>query len=292
MARGRRTGRADGSADGAELGLGGLGGTSSREASGAPLDTRRYLALSKTPTYGVLAALPLLLLYDVLIAFVNRGQRVSVRNGAEVLLGRALAAVGAPTALGLTAVLAVLGVLFVVREQRRAPVPLDRRVFGRMAAESAVLAILIGPVVRTATSIVLAPLPGPSLAIPTIGFPPLAMTAQPSNGPLAQIALSLGAGLYEELVFRVILVTAIAWAVRASGKTSARGALAVAVVTGAVLFSAAHYRPFNPAGETLLLTSFAYRFMAGLAFSALFAVRGFGVTAWTHALYDVWVVLR
>ena len=99
------------------------------------------------------------------------------------------------------------------------------------------------------------------------------------------------AGLYEELVFRVLLVTAIAFAVRTWGRTGPRGALGVAVVGSALLFSLAHYRPFNPAGETFAVVSFAYRFVAGLAFSALYAGRGFGIAAWTHALYDVWVVV-
>lgn len=267
-----------------------------QRSPGAGIGVRHYLALSKSPTYGVLAALPLLLLYDLLIAFVNRGQRVGVRNGAEVLLGRALDAVGAPATLGLTAVLAVLGVLFVLREQRRLPVPLDQRVFAAMIGESAVLALLMGPIVRTVTSLLLAPLTvataAAGLVARTAAVPALALAAQPSPGPVAQIALSLGAGLYEELVFRVILVTGIAWAVRATGRTSPRTALAIAVVASAVLFSAAHYRPFNPAGEGLALASFTFRFVAGLAFSALFAVRGFGVTVWTHALYDVWIVLR
>jgi hypothetical protein len=29
----------------------------------------------------------------------------------------------------------------------------------------------------------------------------------------------------------------------------------------------------------------------GVFFSALYLTRGFGITAWTHALYDVFVVL-
>jgi len=253
-------------------------------AAAGALTLGRYGRLSRTPVYGVLAALPLLALYEVLIALVNRARPLDVRNGAEVLLGRALAAVGAPAALGLTAVLVALGGLFVVREQRRAPVPLDRRVFGWMLAESAAWALAVGPVVSGVTAVLLSPLPGVLLAAPAqaLGTP----------GPVTRIALSLGAGLYEELVFRVLLVTLIAAAVRATGRTGRRGALAVAVVVSALLFSLAHYRPFNPAGEALAVASMVYRFVAGLAFSALFAWRGFGVAAWTHALYDVWIVLR
>jgi hypothetical protein len=30
--------------------------------------------------------------------------------------------------------------------------------------------------------------------------------------------------------------------------------------------------------------------VAGLAFSGLYVARGFGITAWTHALYDVFLL--
>lgn len=277
-------------------------GPSAGPSSAPTFGWRRYVRLSRTPVYGVLAALPLLALYDVLIALVNRGRAVTVRNGAEMLLGRALNAVGAPAALGLTSLIVALGVLFVAREQRRSPVPIDRRVLAWMLGESALWAALIEPVIGAATAVLLSPLADPTRVgalwkLPAGGpIVPLALAAQGAGqagygGPITRIALSLGAGLYEELVFRVLLVTAIAWAVRAWGRTGPRGALAAAVFGSALLFSLAHYRPFNPAGEAFGIVTFVYRFVAGLAFSLLYAGRGFGIAAWTHALYDVWVVI-
>jgi hypothetical protein len=63
----------------------------------------------------------------------------------------------------------------------------------------------------------------------------------------------------------------------------------VAVVSGALLFSLFHY--IGPGGDRLQLYSFVYRTIGGLFFSALYVVRGFGITAWTHALYDVLVLV-
>ena len=62
-----------------------------------------------------------------------------------------------------------------------------------------------------------------------------------------------------------------------------------ATVTGAFVFSAFHY--LGPLGDPLRLESFVFRALAGVAFSALYLTRGFGITAWTHALYDVAVLL-
>ena len=69
-----------------------------------------------------------------------------------------------------------------------------------------------------------------------------------------------------------------------------RGAGILAAVVGAVLFSAFHY--IGPYGDRLTAYSFVFRTIAGLAFSALFLLRGFGITAWTHALYDAFLLLR
>jgi hypothetical protein len=63
----------------------------------------------------------------------------------------------------------------------------------------------------------------------------------------------------------------------------------VAVIVGALVFSAFHY--IGPLGEPFRLESFVFRTLAGLAFSAMYLTRGFGITAWTHALYDVAVLL-
>ena len=97
--------------------------------------------------------------------------------------------------------------------------------------------------------------------------------------------VSLGAGIYEELLFRVVLVGLLAVAARALLGWRPLTAGAVATLLGAAIFSAFHY--VGPYGDRLELYSFAFRMVAGLFFSALYLLRGFGITAWTHALYDV-----
>ncbi|HEY7769135.1 type II CAAX prenyl endopeptidase Rce1 family protein, partial [Longimicrobium sp.] len=66
-------------------------------------------------------------------------------------------------------------------------------------------------------------------------------------------------------------------------------AAAVAVIVSAFIFSAFHY--IGPYAYPLELGSFTFRLLAGVAFSALYVWRGFGIAAWTHALYDVFLVI-
>jgi membrane protease YdiL (CAAX protease family) len=102
------------------------------------------------------------------------------------------------------------------------------------------------------------------------------------------LMISLGAGLYEELVFRVLLVSGLLLGARFVFGWRRATAATFAVVVGALIFSAFHY--IGPYGDALELPSFLFRAIAGVAFSALYVTRGFGITAWTHALYDVFVL--
>ena len=110
-----------------------------------------------------------------------------------------------------------------------------------------------------------------------------------SMGVGTRLMLALGAGLYEELLFRVLLVGGLAAGFRwlLGGQAIAAG-IAAALI-GALVFSAFHY--IGDYGDKLELASFTFRAIAGLAFSALYLTRGFGVTAWSHALYDVYVMV-
>ena len=53
-----------------------------------------YFSLTRTATYGFLAALPLFLLYEILILVVNEGDVAQVRVGADVWIKQILAAIG------------------------------------------------------------------------------------------------------------------------------------------------------------------------------------------------------
>jgi hypothetical protein len=238
---------------------------------------RSYWEESRSHRYSLLFALPLLLLYEVLevVAPVRSAGGV-VRNGADVILTGLFTAALGPRGPMVFMALVIGGALVLIWRDRRSG-PIRPGFFALMFAESCVLALVFGVVIGTATVRLLGPLRA------------LAMSANGLDGPLlARLTLSLGAGLYEELLFRVVLVALIANALRLIG-FSRMIAGVVAVVTGALIFSAFHY--IGPFGEPLRLESFVFRFLAGLGFSALYLTRGFGITAWTHALYDVMVLM-
>lgn len=239
---------------------------------------RRYFDLSRTQTYSLLFAAPLLLLYEAGAAWLA-GSNGGLRNGADVLLRTLLAAGGVGGTAALTALLLGAGAVAVALEQRRRRVRLEPRIFLGMLMESAGLALVFGLVVGMATRWVLDAVT-PRLAAGGGAFGTLTL---PEG-----VVLSLGAGVYEELVFRVLLVGVLLAALRAIGigRTNARPA---AAILAALAFSAFHY--LGPYADAWAVSSFTFRFIAGLAFSALFLARGFGIAAWTHALYDVFLLI-
>ena len=89
-------------------------------------------------------------------------------------------------------------------------------------------------------------------------------------------------------MFRVIIAGALDVAARRVLGWRPWMAGVFAVVVSATVFSAAHY--IGPYGDPFQVESFVYRLIGGTVFSALYLTRGFGITAWTHALYDLLVL--
>jgi hypothetical protein len=153
-----------------------------------------------------------------------------------------------------------------------------------MLAESCFLAAAFGTIIGTLTANIL------HLHMAILAGGAGAGAGALAHSPVAtRIMLALGAGIYEELLFRVILVSGIAALVERLFGWRHNVAGAVAVVLSATIFSAFHY--IGPYGDVLRLDSFLFRFLGGVAFSILYLLRGFGITAWTHALYDVLVLV-
>lgn len=234
------------------------------------MNWQTYHRTTRTATYGFLSALPLFVLYEVMILAVNEGRIAQVRVGAEVWLKGLLALIGGTgfAVLGLVVLAVGVGVFLYEREKK---IPLRTRYFAWMVGESAVYAVVVAMAVSTLVGV-------------------LFMAVPPAEGDLwTQLALSIGAGVYEELVFRVLLVGGLFLLFQHLFAQPLAGYL-LAAVLGAALFSLVHY--LGPFGDAFTLASFAFRFFFGLALNGLFLWRGFGVAAWTHALYDVMVVTR
>ena len=257
--------------------------TSSSASSSAGTSRKSsYFALSRAHRYSILFALPLLLGYEALAALHKGGD---LRNGADVMLRSIFIALAGPRGSAIfMAVIILVGVFFVVRDMRSTAGGLRFRIFVGMLVEAVVLAAAFGLIIGVTTAKLLGSLHALSIPGGHAAGGALAHTPWPTR-----LMLSLGAGLYEELFFRVLLVGGLAAGARVVLGTGRKVSGVLAAVLGALIFSAFHY--IGPYGDRLELQSFTFRALSGLAFSALYLVRGFGITAWTHALYDAFLLL-
>ena len=137
-----------------------------------------------------------------------------------------------------------------------------------MFLESTVLAVIFGLMTDSITGIIL--------------------SAGSSTQLWEQIMLSLGAGVYEEFLFRVALISGSVFVFEKVFEFKRVSALSAGVVISAFIFSLFHY--FGSLGDTFYFSTFTYRFVAGILLGGLYILRGFGVTAYTHSLYDLLIV--
>jgi Type II CAAX prenyl endopeptidase Rce1-like len=246
-----------------------------------PLAKTSYWSATRSPRYSLLFAVPLLVLYEILAVGLSGSELGDVRNGADVLLKSVFIALGGRYGVTAFSVLLLGAGAWMVGRDWRKHGGVRPRLFAGMVLESVVYAILLGFIAGALTSLLLhgrlalvsqAPVAG-AFGLPT------------------QLMISLGAGIYEELLFRVLLVSGLAALARGVLRWNAVSAGVFATVGGALIFSLFHY--IGPYGDEFTLGSFTFRAVAGLLFSALYLLRGFGITAWSHALYDVFLsVLR
>ena len=118
-----------------------------------------------------------------------------------------------------------------------------------------------------------------------------AAQTQQTNPIILEIVTAFGAGIYEELVFRLILICLLMIFFQDFLNLSRANSILLSVVVSATLFSAHHHIYFVNGrfalAEPFSVSRFAFRSLAGIYFAGLFAARGFAITAGCHAFYDI-----
>ncbi|MCH9008490.1 CPBP family intramembrane metalloprotease [candidate division KSB1 bacterium] len=217
---------------------------------------------------------PLWLLYQVLAYQLNHGFGGNFRTGIDILFAASLRQVGISSAIA-AGIPAVLAVLYLLPSKHRASVSEIRlRDFGFILLESLIYALIFGLCVGKLTELL--------LSIAGIEF---------DGEKVAGLVVNLGSGVYEEFLFRVVLLSGIVYFLqRVNAVRQIWPRYVVAILLTSILFAAFHYLKIF--GEAVTLESFLFRFFAGLVFSLMFICRGYGVTAYAHSFYNVFLMLR
>ncbi len=230
----------------------------------------RYFDCTRTLTYSYLSVLPLLILYEVLLFISQPSSDVDIRLTADLWIRSIFTWTGTDTLYITLFLILAFGVAVYVKERSNLP-EIRLSYFIYMVLESVVWAVFIGMV----TSVFVGRL--------------FLMSASPQGEitMLQWLALAIGAGVYEELVFRVILVAVLLFIFQRLFVNEWMPSV-MAVIIGAAIFSGVHY--IGAFGDAFTWSSFMFRMLFGLALTALLIYRGFGIAAWTHSVYDVIVI--
>ena len=105
---------------------------------------------------------------------------------------------------------------------------------------------------------------------------------------ISQIILSIGAGLYEELVFRVLLIMFLTKLIKIIFLWTDLICLMFSMTFSAIVFSYFHF--LGPYGDPLSFSVFIYRFLGGFFLGFLYILRGFGITAYAHINYNLIII--
>jgi hypothetical protein len=232
----------------------------------------RYLAATRHPWACLLFVLPLLLGYEFGVLYLGGSDPSALRNGADAWLRWGLERYGLGQAwVAPAVVVAVLLVRSWANWPTRPQEPLATG-FG-MALESVLFAVGLWAVARNFEPL-----------LDRVGLPAASVAFRtPAAG---QVVTYVGAGIYEEVLFRLGLFSVACFLLRAVAVPTLPAVL-LAGVGAALTFAAAHH--LGPNGEEVVPAKFLFRSLAGLYFTALYVVRGFGVAVGAHAGYDVLV---
>ena len=225
---------------------------------------QHYHHATRHPATVALAVLPLSLIYGLGLLWASP----EARSGVDLTTGLILSQLGVQGYIAVQALicLAVLGfAVYHFRGETFRKALLTIPIIAESAAYGLVMGLLILHVMKEQHLL------GPIMIPASL---------------LDYTVLSAGAGLHEELLFRLLLLPAMALCLERVIAMPKPLAWGVAAIGSSLLFAAAHHF----AGEPFEMYAFTYRTFAGLFFAALFLTRGFAVATWTHAIYDLHVL--
>ena len=229
-----------------------------------------YLKVTKTPLYSFIFTLPLFLIYEIGILLISNSDIPQLRNGADVLMKQVLESFGIYGMYGFGGTFLIgFMVAFLRQKKHLNSSDVQGRFLILMFIESIIWAILL--------SIAM-------IAVPT------SLSLSNEQRLLQQIVLAIGAGIYEEFVFRVILIAGLASLFGFIFKWGNFGKNLSAIIASSIIFSLFHF--LGSFGDAPSISLFFIRTIAGIVLGFIYIFRGFGIAAYAHSIYDLFVIVR
>ena len=229
-----------------------------------------YFLQTRSSFYSFLFTIPLFFIYEVGILFLSKDDILVVRNGADFLMRSILESFGIFGLYGLGAIFLIgfiITYIYFFNDKSNKSIRPDYLFI--MIFESVCWALILYFLLSKFMLVLMNPI-GKTIT--------------------QQVTLAVGAGIYEEFLFRVMLISGLTGIIGFVFLWSEKVRKAAALIIAAGIFSAFHF--MGDYGDYFSMELFLLRFFAGIVLGILYIARGFGITAYAHSIYDLIVLIQ
>lgn len=229
-----------------------------------------YFLQTRSSFYSFLFTIPLFFIYEVGILFLSKDDILVVRNGADFLMRSILESFGIFGLYGLGAIFLIgfiITYIYFFNDKSNKSIRADYLFI--MIFESVCWALILYFLLSKFMLVLMNPI-GKTIT--------------------QQVTLAVGAGIYEEFLFRVMLISGLTGIIGFVFLWSEKVRKAAALIIAAGIFSAFHF--MGDYGDYFSMELFLLRFFAGIVLGILYIARGFGITAYAHSIYDLIVLIQ
>jgi len=229
-----------------------------------------YFLQTRSSFYSFLFTIPLFFIYEVGIVFLSKDDILVVRNGADFLMRSILESFGIFGLYGLGAIFLIgfiITYIYFFDDKSNKSIRADYLFI--MIFESVCWALVLYFLLSKFMLVLMNPI-GKTIT--------------------QQVTLAVGAGIYEEFLFRVMLISGLTGIIDFVFLWSEKVRKAAALIIAAGIFSAFHF--MGDYGDYFSMELFLLRFFAGIVLGILYIARGFGITAYAHSIYDLIVLIQ
>ncbi len=223
---------------------------------------RQYLNSSRTLHYSLILTLPVLAIYEFGNLILFRDSFFELRNSGEILLRSFFDTIHLTNPYLISAILVGAFIVVMVRGYRIEKRPgIHANYYIYMLLES----IFWGALLFTSMQL----------------FTRLPLQILRLEDKLANMNLALGAGIFEELIFRLVLIGALMVILEQGLNIVGKWSVVIAIILAAIVFAGFHLFM-----ESYQFPIFAQRILGGILLGTLYYFRGYGISVYTHIIYN------